>query len=158
MKTAACGRIGIILILTGLFLVRLSINYVIFTQNCEWARDRVAAAENSCIEIAGMIAVAEGTIIHADNDWTKIAYFHYWDGAVYNRVIPYENPVYPENTKVMVVYLLGVGPGDCLVSGFYRNRFLACGAVGLIISITGVIVIKITGKEWRIRKWQEKKS
>ncbi len=105
-----------------------------------------------------MIAVAEGTIIHADNDWTKIAYFHYWDGAVYNRVIPYENPDYPENTKVMVVYLLGVGPGDCLVSGFYRNRFLACGAVGLIISITGVIVIKITGKEWRIRKWQEKKS
>lgn len=152
------GRIGMILITIGLFMIRLCINYFLFTEKCEQAGNRVRSAEHGCVEIAGWMAIAEGTIIHADNDWTKIAYFYYWDGAVYDRVIPFQNPDYPENTKVMVVYLLGFGPGDCLVSGFYKNRFSACGAVGLIISITGVIVIKMTRIEWRIRKWQERKS
>lgn len=158
MKTAARSRIGIMLIVFGLFLVRLCINYILFTVKCEYARDRVRAAEHSCVEIAGWMAIAEGTVTRADDDKTIIAYFYFWDGAVYNKVIPYRNPDYPENAKVMVAYLSASGPGNCLVSGFYQNRFLVCGVVGLIISITGVIVIKNNRKRMENKKNGKKEN
>jgi len=147
LKTVARGRIGMILIILGLFLFRQCIDYMLFTKSCERARDRIVAAENQCIVIADTIALAEGTVMRAyDNGMSKIAYFHYWDGAIYYRVIPYQNPDYPENTKVIVAYPFFVGPGDCLVSGFYLNRLLRRGAVGLMIVIAGVIVIKYNEK------------
>lgn len=146
MKTAIRGRICTIIIVVGLFLVGRYTAYMLFTEICERAKSRIEVAENRCIEIAGWIAIGEGTVTRADDDSTKIAYFHYIDGAVYYKVIPYGNLDYPENAKVIVAYLLFSGPGDCLVSGFYRNRFFAYGVVGLIISIIGVIGIKYNEK------------
>lgn len=65
MKTAARSRIGIMLIILGLFLVRLCVNYILFTEKCEQARDRVRAAEHRCVEIAGWMVIAEGTVMRA---------------------------------------------------------------------------------------------
>ena len=157
-KTMARGRIGLILVILGLFLFRMGINYILFTEKCELAKEQVETAEYGCVEIAGMIAVAEGTVTRAEDDWTKIAYFHYWDGAVYNKIIPYKNPDYPVNAKVIVVCLPGFGPGNCLVSGFYRNRFLMCGVVGLLMSITGVIILKNNGKRMENKKNGKKEN
>lgn len=147
-----------ILFVSGLFLIRLCIDYVLFTGRCELAKGRLEKAENRCIVMAGILAMSEGTVTHADDGWTKISYFYDWDGAVYNRIIPYENPAYPENAKVIVVYLLGVGPGDCLVSGFYLKRFLLCGVAGLLISITGVIIIKNNRKRMEKKKNGKKEN
>ena len=146
MKTAARSRICIIMIVTGLFLFGRYTVYMLFTEICELVKSQIEATEDRCIEFAGWVAIAEGTVSRVGDDWTKIGYFHYTDGATYYKVIPYKNPDYPENAKVIVVYLLFSGPGDCLVSGFYRNRFFASGVVGLIISIIGVIGIKNIGK------------
>ena len=129
------------MIAAGILLYGRYTAYMLFTEICERARGRVEEAEYRCIEIPGGIAIAEGAVTHAGNDWTKISYFYCWDGAIYNKVIPYVNRDYPENAKVIVVYLIISGPGNCLVSGFYRNRFFACGVVGLIMSIIGVIGI-----------------
>ena len=142
MKTAVRGRICVIMIVAGLFWFSRYTAYMLFTERCEREKGRIEAAEDRCVEIAGWIDMAEGTVTYSDDDETRIAYFHYIDGAVYYKTIPYVNTDYPENAKVIVAYLPFSGPGDCLVSGFYHNRFLASGAVGMIISIIGVIGIK----------------
>ena len=151
-KNSKKSRISNALIITGGVLVLLCISYILFTIWCIQAGNKLETRVNGYkCTATGILAVAEGIVEITADGATKIAYYYEWDGAIYYKVIPYTNPAYPENAKVVVVYTLS-GPGNCLVSGFYLDRYLWCGIVGLIMIAFGIL-----GKEWRRRKWQERK-
>lgn len=152
-KNSKKSRIGNALMIIGVILILLCINYILFTMWCTQAGKKLETQVNGYkCTATGILAVAEGTVEITAKGVTLIAYYYEWDGAIYYKVIPYTNPDYPENAKVIVVYILGVGPGDCLVSGFYLDKYLRIGVAGLIMIVFGII-----GKEWRRRKWQEER-
>jgi len=105
--------------------------------------------------VDGFIGVTEGTVTRVDDDTTIIAYYYYWDGAFYNKVINSANPDYPVNTVIPIVYSLGMGIGSCFAAGFYEERALAVGIIGMMLAALGSFII--FGK-WKGKKENGKKK
>lgn len=122
----------------GVALCLLCAVYMAYVSVAERAVAELRTSEAKAMIIAGVIAVTEGEIVRADERCTIIRYYYEWDGTYYKRVIPHINADYPVNTKLPVVYSLGMGIGSCLTVGFYRKAMLMTGVAGMILLIVGM--------------------
>ena len=123
---------------SGAVLCLLCVVYMAYVSAAERAAEGLRASDAKAVIIAGVISVTEGEVVRADDGCTIIRYYHEWDGTDYKRVIPRVNADYPVNTRLPVVYSLGMGIGSCLAVGFYRKTMLLIGVTGVILLILGM--------------------
>ncbi len=135
------------LMIVGISLCFLYSVYALYMAGVRWAVAKIEAAGAKGMVIAGFYSVTQGEVIRSDDSCTLIEYYYEWDGADYRKVLYGVSDDYPVNTKVPVVYSVGMAMGSCLVVGFYRKHMLICGISGLILFVVSMVLkVKRKGK------------
>ncbi len=139
----------------GISFCLLGAMYMMYIAVVKWAVVKIQASGAKTMTVAGVVSLTEGEVIRADDEYTIIQYYNEWDGTDYKKVITHANADYPVNSKVPVVDVLGIGPGDCLVAGYYKKSVLFMSMIAFIMFVLGFILYL---KRKEIDKWQEEKS
>ena len=126
-------KISYVLRMTGLVMCFLCTVYMLYLTASWRIMAGLKTSEAKVQIIAGIAAVTEGEVVRARAGHTVIRYYHEWDGTEYQSVIYHVNADYSENTKVPVVYSVGMGAGSCLTVGFYRKPMQAMGVLGTVL-------------------------
>lgn len=162
-----CRKVlGLLVIYISAWMCLYCIAYFLLTAGARWAIAEfgktdaklvmsIEKTQARVVLIDGLICVTEGTVTRADDGMTVIAYYHYWDGAIYNKIINSVNPDYPVNTVIPIVYSVGDAIGSCFAAGFYGERALTAGMIGMALAALGCFII--FGK-WKGKKGNGKKE
>lgn len=138
----------------GLLLCLLCAAYMLYYVLCRQAAAGLEASGERVRVIAGIAALTEGEIVRAGDGCTVIRYYHEWDGTEYQSIRRHVSADYPENTKLPVIYTVGMGAGSCLAVGFCRKTMQVLGVAGAVLLLLGIILN--FGKKGK-GKWQEGK-
>lgn len=134
------SKISRILWAAGFCLCILCAVYMLYLAVSWRAVDKLQMSGKKAVIIAGIIAVAEGEVVRAEDGHTIIRYYHEWDGTDYKRVLFHAKPAYQEGVKVPVAYTLGMGAGSCLLVGFYKKAIFSAGMAGIVLVVLGIII------------------
>lgn len=141
----------------GLGFCFLCVVYMIYVTVVQKAVVKIESSglKNATIA-AGFVSLTTGRVVYSDDERVRIRYYNEWDGAEYQKTLICANAYkkYPENSKVPIADILGLGPGSCLVVGFYKKNMQIISVIAFIMFGLG-LVIKLKRKE--IDKWQERK-
>ncbi|MCI8616401.1 hypothetical protein [Parablautia intestinalis] len=148
------------LMAVGIGFGLLSMMYLLYTAFVKHAFLKIEASGEKAMTAAFVVTLTEGNVVYSGDDYVAVEYFYEWDGAYYRWISAHANAAYIVNTKVPVVYTLGMGIGSCFVVGFYRKYMLLLGIMGLILFFTGFIlksILILNLKRKETEKWQEEK-